>query len=313
MTTQCYVYDFTLPQRELTVGLVHALLRAHCKTYTFQLERGDETGYQHYQGRLSLIKKKRTTECARLFPDTGIHVTPTSNNAREGPPFYCLKADTRLEGPWTDKDYVEPKPLTRQLQVSGILESRYPWQDELIDRMQHFDMRTIHMVICSVGGEGKSMFAEYLEYRNEAFEVPPFTCMEDIMQCVMGVPSYRTYLIDMPRAMPKNRLAGFFAGIESLKNGVMYDKRYHFKKRRIDRPNIIVFSNKAPKRSYLSRDRWRLWTISRDKRLIDYCFHGAEEEEDDDRRQQASEDGSDVDEEVLLEQESDEDTETDSS
>lgn len=185
-----------------------------------------------------------------------------------------MKADTRVDGPWTEKDYRQPKELTKQLQVSGILDNMYPWQTELMQRVQDFDMRTIHMVVCKKGGEGKTMFSEMMEYKDLAFEVPPFTSMEDIMQCVMGVPPYKTYLIDMPRAMPKSRLAGFFAGIESLKNGVMYDKRYHFKKRRIDRPNIIVFSNKLPKLQYLSRDRWRLWTITQDKRLVVYkCDH----------------------------------------
>lgn len=292
--TQCYVYEFTLPKRQLAVGDVHAVLRSHCKAYTFQLERGDATGYEHYQGRFSLFKKKRTTECAKLFTDTGIHVSPTSNNAREGPAFYCMKADTRIEGPWTEKDYKEPKIPTKQLQVSGILENLYPWQQELRERVSHFDMRTIHMVICTKGDEGKSLFAEYMEFIDEAFEVPPFSCMEDIMQCVMGVPPSKTYLIDLPRALPKNRMASFFAGIESLKNGVMYDKRYHFKKRRIDRPCIVVFSNKEPNKYYLSLDRWRLWTISADKRLIDYCWSknaSNEEEEVVDEEQDDEEEG----------------------
>ncbi len=72
------------------------------------------------------------------------------------------------------------------------------------------------------------------------------------MQCVMGVPPAETYLIDLPRAMQKERMASFFSGIEALKNGVMYDKRYHFKKRRINRPCIVVFSNKEPNKYYLS-------------------------------------------------------------
>jgi hypothetical protein len=168
-----------------------------------------------------------------------------------------MKADTRLEGPWTEKDFKEPKVPTKQLIESGILQSRFPWQEELMERMRVFDVRTIHMVICNKGGEGKSLFAEYLEYEDLAFEVPPFSTMEDIMQCVMGVPPAKTYLIDLPRAMPKERMASFFSGIEALKNGVMYDKRYHFKKRRIDRPCIVVFSNKEPNKYYLSLDCWR--------------------------------------------------------
>lgn len=273
------VWDFTLPKRELTVGDVHGLLRSICKAYTFQLERGDTTGYEHFQGRLSLFKKKRFGELIKHFDKSGIHLTVSSNNSRKGEAFYCMKTDTRIEGPWTEKDFKEPKVPTRQLVESGILAVRRAWQIELAERVAQFDMRTIHMVICPRGGEGKSLFAEWMEHTEQAFEVPYLGTMEDIMQCCMGVPPQKTYLIDMPRSLEKNRLASFFAGIETLKNGVMFDKRYHFKKRRIDRPSIVVFSNKAPDLSYLSRDRWRLWTIKKD-RLVDYCYASNSDQRD---------------------------------
>lgn len=306
---QSAVYEFTLHkeqldgQRKFEVPDVGRLLRGSCKKFTFQLEACPTTSKLHYQGRLSLFKKTTKHCAAQLFPDTGISLRPTVTENTKGPPFYCLKDQTKVEGPWTEKDFLDPPVLTKQLQLSGILENKYAWQQELMDRTKDFDMRHIHMVICKKGGEGKSLFAECMEYEGKAFEVPPFTSMEDIMQCVMGVPTYTCYLIDMPRAMSKAKLGGFFAGIESLKNGVMYDKRYAFKKRRINRPNIIVFSNKCPKLQYLSRDRWKLWTITKDKRLVVYkCDHKKpkdgrvqeEEEPEQDSVQEDEEEGSDV-------------------
>ena len=81
----------------------------------------------------------------------------------------------------------------------------------------------------------------------------------------------KLYLIDMPRAMKKKKLNSLYSGIEQLKNGFMYDLRYHGKFRAIDDPNIIVFTNTPPKMSYLSADRWVLWEVV-DKQLKSFHF-----------------------------------------
>lgn len=260
MSTQCYVYEFTLPKRELAVGDVHALLRSHCKAYTFQLERGDTTGYEHYQGRFSLFKKKRTTECAKLFTDTGIHVSPTSNNAREGEAFYCMKADTRVEGPWTEKDYKQPKPSLKCIELmkeNGL----YPWQTRLCEVIQGYDARKIHVVIDLEGNRGKTYCMKWMWHQLDAQIIPPMNSSEDLVGFAMSFPNKALYVVDMPRAMKKNRLGSFYAGVETIKNGILYDKRYHGKFHVMDEPNIVVFTNTPPKKKYLSPDRWKMWTI----------------------------------------------------
>lgn len=271
---QCAVWEFTLPKRELTVDSVHALLRSHCKAYTFQLERGD-SGYEHYQGRLSLFKKIRETNAPQLFPDTGIHITPTSNNARKGEAFYCMKLQTRLEGPWTEKDFQEPRIPSNRLVRSGIMENPYQWQVELKERLEQEDDRIVHMVVDHQGNKGKSIFVEWLEFLGLTIEMPGFNSAEDFLQAAMCLPELKVYLVDLPRAMPKKHLNGLFTAIEKLKNGYMCDKRYSFKWKRLKHsPSICVFSNKKPKFKYLSMDRWRLWTITQDKRLVVYdCDH----------------------------------------
>lgn len=123
------------------------------------------------------------------------------------------------------------------------------------------------MIFDAVGNNGKSIFCEWLEYNDLAFEVPPFRLMEDLMQCCMCVPKQKAYLIDMPRAMKKDKLGEFYSGIESLKNGTMYDKRFKFKKRRIDRPQIFVFTNVLPDFELMSKDRWQVYQIE-DRDLV---------------------------------------------
>ena len=47
---QCYVYDITVKYIEsLTKDAMHVMFRPLCKKYIFQLEKGLESGYVHYQ------------------------------------------------------------------------------------------------------------------------------------------------------------------------------------------------------------------------------------------------------------------------
>jgi hypothetical protein len=93
--------------------------------------------------------------------------------------------------------------------------------------------------------------------------------MDDIFQWVATRPIKQIYIVDMPRGMKKDRLGDFYAGIEVIKNGVAYDKRYTAKKIRFDRPRIIVFTNMMPNLDLMSKDRWALWEIKNNK-LIKY-------------------------------------------
>ena len=65
----------------------------------------------------------------------------------------------------------------------------------------------------------------------------------------------------MPRGMKKDKLADFYAGIEVIKNGVAYDKRYNAKKIYFDRPRVFVFTNMLPCFDLMSKDRWNVWTL----------------------------------------------------
>lgn len=269
MTSQICTYDFTL---SAALGHDHQniidVLKEWTKTYEFQLEQADD-GYKHYQGRFSLIKKRRLTEIAKLLQPLlhGIHLSPTSTKAIEDGNSYCVKADTRIEGPWKHDD--EVKVLTRQLRHFLTLDL-YEWQKEVMGLAQGIDDRSIKLIYDRFGNNGKSILSEFLEYRGLAYEIPPFRLMEDLMQCVMGVKTYPCYLVDMPRGMKKDKLGEFYAGLESIKNGTAYDKRYAFRKKRFDRPQVIVFTNVLPEMELLSRDRWEIYSMTQDGCLTSY-------------------------------------------
>lgn len=275
------MWDFTIPTDKCPdLGHIIKTLNEWAKKWAFQKEFAptkDEygvvidpkVGYEHWQGRLSLIKKHRGNEMIAIFKELlpGVHWGPTNNVVHKGQTFnYVMKADTRIDGPWNDFECPEPPPLTRQLKAFQELDM-YPWQKQVELMVTEEDDRSIKLVIDEIGNAGKSIFAEYLEYEGKAWEIPPFRLMEDIMQCVMSIKNQKAYLVDMPRAMKKDKLSEFYSGLEALKNGVCYDKRYGFKKRRMDRPQVIVFTNKEPCWEYMSLDRWEIWIMGSDKAL----------------------------------------------
>lgn len=75
----------------------------------------------------------------------------------------------------------------------------------------------------------------------------------------------------MPRGMKKDKLADFYSGIEVIKNGVAYDKRYTAQKIRFNRPRVFVFTNTLPEFNLMSKDRWKVWTLY-ENQLKPYCL-----------------------------------------
>lgn len=273
--SQLTSWDFTIFEGHNDFKLDHVAVVAHlqewCRKWVFQLEKCPTSGTLHLQGRVQLIKKKRLSEWVKQCPFKA-HWTPTCNTVHIGCCFnYVLKADTRVDGPWQDSTWTEPPKVTRQLKTFMDHDLR-PWQSQLYDMVQREDDRKITMIYDAVGNSGKSIFSEYLEYKQLAFELPPMRIMEDIMQFCFSFEDQKCYLVDMPRAMKKDKLGEFYAGLECLKNGVVYDKRYSGKKRRMDRPQIVVFTNVLPEWSFMSADRWDVWVMTADYRLIKYAF-----------------------------------------
>lgn len=264
-----YMWDLTVWHDQCEDrNALHSFLRSYCKKFVYQLEQA-ETGERkkHWQCRVSLTKKKRKAELLSVTPFPNTHVTPTSSNVHEKKSFnYAMKADTKVDGPWSDED-VDPPPLTRQLKkfIDAVDCSGFRlWQQKVLDYVRSDpDDRGIFCVIDKKGNGGKSVFVEYMEYHQLVWEIPFMNSVEDVLQCVMSgdKKGHKAYCMDMPRALKKDKLAGLYGGLECLKNGMAYDKRYAFKKRRFDRPHVIVFTNEPPEMHLMSRDRWEIFCI----------------------------------------------------
>lgn len=261
MDNPCCVYDFTMRSDDSEhTGIISELKRLS-KKWTFQLERGD-TGYEHYQGRMSLKVKKRKNELCKMLKDTILktaHISVTSSDNRDNN-FYVTKEDTRIQGPWSDDD--EEIYIPRQIRH---IEKLRPWQEFIRNDILKFDTRTINVLVNKTGNIGKSTLLTYLHCHKLARRLPPINEAKDLMRIVCDAPTSTAYLIDMPRAMSKDRLYGLYTAVESIKDGFAYDDRYRYREKIFDCPSIWIFTNCDPDITLLSRDRWRVWGVKDDE------------------------------------------------
>lgn len=266
---QIQVWEFRCNKDMFELQLLKDLLNKISKKWVFQLEQGNETGYQHYQGRFSLWKVKRKPELINLIKGTDNpvfnYLQPTTKTEYKKEAFYCMKEDTRIEGPYKNTDEAAYVPI----QYRNI--KLYKWQQDILDFK--FDTRTINILYCPKGNIGKSTMVRIGMLKHKAIMLPSHNDGIKLIQSCHNMLSGKDLrdphfvFIDLPRAMNQENLGGMFSAIEVIKDGYVYDERNHFKEWWFDSPNIWVFTNTLPDTSYLSEDRWKIWKIGNDKLL----------------------------------------------
>lgn len=270
MNKSLYVWDLTLKwSNNITPLDIITDLKSLAKKFGFQQEIGDKNGYRHYQIRISLIKKATEMKVVALLKSTcmkGANVSRTCNETSNDIYYYTTKLDSRVEGTqaYTDKDPL-PTKMTRQL-TEFYDYTPYEWQKTAYSLAKEKNNRVINVIYDPKGNNGKSIFCEWVEYEGIAEEIPTCNSYEDISTyvCSRRTKGFESncYLIDMPRGLKKERLSQFYSGIEIIKNGVCFDKRYSANKLRFDRPQIIVFTNTLPQEmECLTSDRWRIYCL----------------------------------------------------
>lgn len=272
-TTQCAVWDFRANDANFTQSELETWLKSNCKKWTFQKEQGD-SGYIHWQGRFSLIKKRLKSVILKMQPGFN-YLEPTCKNNWLDEYFYAMKEDTRLEGPWRDSDSQPPGGAAAYipLQYRGL--TLRPWQQKVLETATEFNSREINLIYDPQGNKGKSTVAAIAELEHNGLDMPPLNDFKELVALLCDICMDRNLrtvspiFFDLPRAIDKTRLHGLYSAIEQVKKGKLYDCRYHYKSWWIDSPVIWVFSNIQPDTNLLSSDRWKIWTIE-DNILVPY-------------------------------------------
>lgn len=277
-----YVYDFTLSADKFDGNhlILKDFLKSFCKKWGFQREisKGD---YDHYQGRISLLEKLRITQVIQIFHDKKImaNISNTSSASAKASMFYnyVTKEDTRIEGPWTDKNSII-KYIPRQFRNKE--NTLLPWQQTVSDMFEYFKGdgfcdRKINVIYDKQGNNGKSTLAHLMRLHLNGVVLPSVNDGEKLCQSccdIMMGKEIRTSVpvfIDLPRAMDKSRLYGIYSAVETILSGYVYDVRHKYRDWDFDTPFVWVCTNMEPDDSMLSKDRWNVWVI-KNKQLIPY-------------------------------------------
>ena len=261
-------WDFTFFS-EISKDEFMPLIQQYFKEWTFQKEKTPTTDRIHYQGRGVLHKKKRQSELVKLLNEgelKGMEVSASSLPSLQKEVFYCMKADTRIEGPWTDKD-APPQYIPRQFR--GLLDKLFPFQREILDSRNTFCDRGVNFLYDPTGNSGKSTIACLAQLHYKGIDLPPIGDAKELTQVVCDIlmakdeRNPQLIFVDLPRGLAQDpkRLSPFMIAVEQIKKGHVCDVRNRYREWWFDSPQVWLFSNYLPDFDMMSADRWRFYTI----------------------------------------------------
>lgn len=262
------VYDFTYWGTSPRAA-IHTFLKGIAKKGVYQQEAGDEKQGIHYQGRISLFKKKTLAATIALFqagPMIGAHISRT-NTLSIHDFDYVSKTDGRVAGPWNLSD---PEPEEEPREIQGI--KLRPWQQSVIDSCHVVQERGVNVLIDVIGCRGKSVLKKYMRYHKHAAVGPPTSEKKNLMAFFIAKKA-EAYVFDLPRDFQTKKSVGeFWSGIESIKDGYGFDPRYKHQECQRSSPVVWIFTNTKPDLSKLTGDRWHLWMIGVHDELLEWSL-----------------------------------------
>lgn len=294
-------WEFRYSENNINKNILINFLKKHCKKWVFQLEEGELNGYKHFQGRMKTIKRMYKKPLMALFTNEQINIPnylepTTSVEHTKGSFFYVLKELTRLDGPWTDamneededmddnnyfSKFINDPTIFKPYTLDGFnFNKLYPFQKKILlsSKKENRNSRVIDLIIDPEGCNGKSTISNYIRIGKFGITMPCINDSEKIVSSCCDILSSKDcrnpkiIIFDLPRAMTKSRLHGFMCAFEQIKSGFVYDPRNKWQEWEFQPPRIWVFCNSLLDLNLLSKDRWNLWSINKDKDLYKYDY-----------------------------------------
>lgn len=248
----------TLKSSNSSINLKQWIME-HCDSAIWQLEKGNDTGYLHYQITLTLKEKKRLTWLKNHFSKTA-HCEVVNNI--DAAFDYSQKSDTRMAGP-----FYYPEPLNKPLKDPLEGKTYYKWQQMLIDIYEsEADDRSIYWIYEPDGKAGKSSFCKHLHIKyGDEIKFADVPKRVDLMHYVTKGP-FKALVIDIPRKMSSYaHNESLYTSLESIKNGFVFSGKYDSTALNFNYPHIFIFANVKPlpysTAGDMSADKIKVWNI----------------------------------------------------
>ena len=250
-----------------TLSMITNWMRETGDKFVFQAEStiNDEGKRNpHYQGYIHLKNKRRPKALAVASNPAlhGIEIRAASTAGQEHLRAYCMKDESRVAGPWSDKPIYMGKDLWP--------ESRFlPWQKDLLLALRaEPDDRTMYWVHDAVGNKGKTKFAKFLAFK-EAAVLLGYAQSADVLNLVSKLPGRKIYVWNLTRAKPAQLSElDLYSAMESIKDGAFINTKYETRQVLMDPPHVVVFANHLPKTAQISADRWNIMQITGTDTLV---------------------------------------------
>ena len=232
------IYMITMPWCAASKKMIKMYLdRNDIHDWTIGYEVGRD-GYRHIHVRLNARSTFSELQCA--FRDCHIEEASTGDDWYE-----------RKDGHYiSSQDTVD----VRKCRFGRLR----PNQQRVLQLLDKQSDRGILVWFDHTGGIGKSYFTRWLVERGRAYYVPP--TVNDVKQIIQyvcaGYKGQPYIVVDIPRSAQWTQ--SLYCGLESIKDGIVYDTRYTAKLRDIWGCKILVLTNSLPKLDALSKDRWTI-------------------------------------------------------
>lgn len=240
-------YMMTIPRTVSKRALRVMIEKNDCKKWIIGKETG-KNGYEHWQVRLETSNDSFFEWMQEHIPTA--HVEKSDNGVDE------CRYETK-EG-----QYVMYSDRVQNLmQRYGAFR---PNQKRAMQALQATNDRQVVVWYDETGNVGKSWFTGALWERGLAYVTPPtIDTVKGLIQWVASCyidGGWRPYvIIDVPRSWKWSEQ--LYSAIESIKDGLIYDTRYHSRMINIRGVKVLVMTNTMPKLDKLSQDRWCICTF----------------------------------------------------
>lgn len=258
------------------------MLHVICKQYSFQ-EENTQGLRLHWQGRLSLVKKRTKKQLLQYFKEqlydnwyghgsshwqTLLTIQPEQD--AEASKRYVKKNSSRVPGSYRSLPKIY---MGQDLDCMTSDNPFYEWQNELnyvLFRNSTND-RQITVIADPRGNSGKTKWIKrHLFFNDKSQYISVENNIQQTLAALSGAEPKQTYLFDVPRGTRSDESwHNLFRLCENLKNGLISSTFYgKYTHTMFDTANVVVMCNldfssmsTQPMLRQLSKDRWSIYTI----------------------------------------------------
>lgn len=280
---------------ETSQKIVDTMFKSFSKNYIFQYEftkshQYDENGEEipdserdndHIQGYSKLERKQRPSALAKIIRNElslimkDFSIAVQASHDSNALSKYSMKQETRVKNlVFADKSIYMGKDLPKK-------EDLYPYQKELYEMcLREPNDRDIYWIYDKIGNTGKSKFCKFMSYHMKTPKLE-YGKTSDMQNLASKYPNSRAYLFNLTRAKPTQiGEQDLYSTLEAIKDGHYCNTKYNTEMVMQDPSHIIVFANVFPQINLMSRDRWKIMTITDDKKLVPFFIQEKEEIDD---------------------------------